>query len=235
MKATLTTILFLISTIPVFSQSNFYKIGIGGGGGITQSFTDVQKHSFGTAGYGILDYFFTPFISFGLEGQMGQINGGDINTDPANRQFINDYKAISFNSKICLGTIINYENNPVGDVLKGLYIGAGIGVVQNSMSAIVRYIPGTTIRYPGQDKSKDILVPLNLGLNVYLPDHLGEYRYVLNVNFQSNLTFGEGLDGYNDSSTRFRNNSPDIYSFISVGLRYNFGPVGLSTKTFRRP
>lgn len=235
MKATLTTLLFVLSAITVFSQSNFYKIGIGGGAGITQSFTDVQKHGYGSAAYGVADYFFTPFISLGVEGQIGQINGGDIHTDPYNRQFINSYKSFTINGKIYLGGIINYNYSEVGNILKGLYIGGGLGAIKNKMTGIVRVNPYTGYKYPGQNQSKDILIPMNLGINFYFPDRAGDYRYVLNFNFQSIIDIGEGLDGYNDSPVKFKNSYPDMYSYISAGIRYQLGPVGLYRKTFRKP
>ena len=234
MKLRLITVLFLLSTIPVFSQSNFYKLGIGGGLGFTQSFTDVKKNGLGAAGYGLLDYYFTPFLSLGVEGQMGQITGGDVYTDPGNREFINDYKSFSLNGKVYLGGLIDYQYSKVGNALKGLYLGSGIGVIQNKMIDIARISPEGYV-YPGKDKSRDILVPVNIGLNVYFPDRAGDYRYVVNFNFQSNLTFGEGLDGYDNTSVSLKPGSPDIYNYITVGFRYNLGPIGLSSKTFRRP
>lgn len=52
----------------------------------------------------------------------------------------------------------------------------------------------------------------------------------MNINLQSNLTIGEGLDGYDDSPVKFKNSSPDIYNYYSVGIKYHFGPVGISKK-----
>ncbi|MCD0487416.1 hypothetical protein LPB86_04200 [Pedobacter sp. MC2016-14] len=235
MKLTLTSILVLLSIFSGFSQSNFYKLGIGSGFGTTHSFTDVEKSGNGISVYGTADYFFTPFISMGVEGQIGQIAGGDVFTDSRNREFLNNYKSFTFNGKLYLGSIINYDYSPTANLLKGIYGGTGIGLIQNKIIAINRRNTYANTTSPGQNNSFNILVPLNLGINVYLADRQGDYRYVLNLNLQGNLTFGEGLDGYNDSSIRFSNNRPDAYSYISVGFKYLLGPMGLSMKTFRRP
>lgn len=237
MKTFFTACLTLLLYINADAQSNFYKIGIGGGFGATQSFTDVRKHDFGLAGYGVLDYYFTPFISLGIEGQVGEINGGDIRTDPYKRQFINSYKSFTLNAKLFLGEVMEYDRYSFSNYLKGLYLGAGVGVVNNKMKDIVRIKPEKDLTkpliiYPGKDASNNLLFPINLGINFYFNDDSGYRRYVLNFNYQSSIAIGEGLDGYDDSSIRFKNGNPDIYSFVSVGFRYQFGPVGLYRKTF---
>ncbi|SHG80618.1 hypothetical protein [Pedobacter caeni] len=234
MKTIITACLSLLFYINAGAQSNFYKISAGGGFGVTQSFTDVKKHSFGLAGYGVVDYYFTPFISAGIEGQMGQINGGDINNDPGKREFINSYKAFTFNGRIALGALIDYQKGGISNTLKGLYVGTGLGLVINSVNRSP--IPNDDqtkpiVYYPGKPESKNILFPLNLGINLYFPDRSGFTRYILNVNYQGNLTIGEGLDGYDNSSVTFKSGNPDIYTYFSVGLRYQFGTLGLYNKT----
>lgn len=234
---TIFTVLILALSLGASAQSNFYKFSIGAGGGVTQSFADLKKHAFGTAGYGTLDYLFTPFISLGLEAQMGEINGGDQQTEPSGRQFINGYKSITANGKIALGQLVDYERSNFLNSIKGLYFGAGLGIIQNKMKGIIRYKadPKSSTglyKFPGTDESKDISIPLNLGINFYFPNHYGYYRYGINVNYQANITLGEGLDGYDDSTWLLKNGSPDIYTYFTIGFRYYLGPVGLSKKTF---
>lgn len=229
MKTILTACLSLLFCIHVKAQSNFYKISVGGGFGVTQSFTDLKKHSFGLAGYGLADYYFTPFISAGIEGQMGKIKGDDTKIPPNERYFTNSYKAFTLNGRIALGALIDYEKNGFSNTIKGLYLGAGLGLVLNKVDRIKedREVP----LYPGKESSKNLLFPVNVGINFYFSDHSDYTRYILNFNYQSNLTIGEGLDGYDDSSKKFRSGNPDIYTYFSVGLRYQFGSVGLFKKT----
>ncbi|ACU02326.1 outer membrane beta-barrel protein [Pedobacter heparinus] len=233
MKTTLTLLLSALLYVSAAAQSNFYKLGIGGGLGVTQSFADLNKHDYGLAGYGSFDYYFTPFVSMGIEGQMGEINGGDINTDPNNRQFINSYKAFALNAKLYLGALIDYDRSGFTNAIKGLYVGAGAGVIMNKMKFVVREKPNDPNGYvfPGSDSSKDLLVPLNLGIAFNFMDRSGYTRYGLNLNYQANVTLGEGLDGYNDSPIKFKSGNPDVYTYVSIGLKYYFGPMGLSIKS----
>ncbi|WP_316810457.1 outer membrane beta-barrel protein [Pedobacter heparinus] len=231
MKTILTLLLPVLLYVNAAAQSNFYKLGIGGGFGVTQSFADLAKHDFGTAGYGSFDYYFTPFVSFGAEGQMGEVNGGDVNEDPNRRQFINSYKAFSLNARLYLGAIIDYRRTGFTNAIKGLYAGAGAGVIMNKMKFVVREKPDDGYIFPGSDSSKDLLVPLNAGITFNFPDRSGYTRYGFNLNYQANITLGEGLDGYNDSPIKFKSGKPDVYTYISVGLKYYFGPMGLSIKS----
>lgn len=232
MKTILALLLPVILYVNAAAQSNFYKLGLGGGVGLTQSFADLNKHDFGLSGYGTLDYYLTPFISLGMEGQFGEINGGDVYKDPNMRQFINTYKAVNLNGKLALGALIDYKHSDFANVIKGLYVGAGVGAIMNKMKFVVREKPdGSGYIFPGKDKSTDLLVPLNLGINFNFADRSGYYRYGLNVNYQSNITLGEGLDGYDDSPIRFKSGNPDIYNYFSIGLKYYFGPMGLSIKS----
>lgn len=231
------TLLFLALTS--YSQVNFYKLAVGGGFGATVSYADVRENSQSYGGYAGFDYNFTPYVTVGLELQMGKVKGGDIVNNPHHRQFINKYQAFSLGGKIALGQFIDYSDSKFLSVIKGLYLGAGLGAIRNKMSYIVRYKPGTESEYPplgykfpGEDKSTNILLPINLGMNFYFRDGYNQLRYILNFNYQGNFTFGEGLDGYDDPMATFKNNNPDFYTLFSVGLKYNFGPVGVSKRIF---
>lgn len=242
MKKYILSILLISSTTVAFSQQNlinFYKLAVGGGLGPTVSYADVRENSRGFGGYITADYNLTAFFTAGLELQAGHIKGGDIVTNPHNRQFDNGYKAGSLNIKIALGEYIRYYRNDFLNSIKGLYAGIGIGAIHNDMKYIVRYKPNTQAQYPplgyefpGKDKSTNLLMPVNLGINFYFKDGYDQLRYIINFNYQGNLTFGEGLDGYNDPLGKFENNAPDIYTLFSVGVKYNFGPVGYSKRIF---
>lgn len=232
MKPILASLSALLLWLNASAQTNFYKMTIGAGAGVTQSYTDVAKHDYGLAAYGAFDYYFTPFLSLGLEGQMGEINGGDYYTDPHNRQFINSYKTFALNGKVYLGSMIDYQRSSFANAIKGLYAGAGVGVVMNKMRFIVREKPDASgYVFPGKDTSKDLLVPLNLGIAFNFMDRYGYYKYGLNFNYQANIALGEDLDGYDDSPLKFKSGNPDIYTYFSVGLKYHFGSIGLSSKT----
>jgi hypothetical protein len=221
----------LLLYLTTMAQSNFHKLSIGGGIGYTHSFTDVQKHDFDLAGYGTLDYHLTPFISIGGELQKGQIVGGSMETDPNGRQFVNAYMAGTINGKIALGAFIDYNRNSFSNFAKDIYVGAGAGVVRNRMKSVVRVREDPYYVFPGATNSNDIVFPLNLGMNFYFKSYSGFPRFAININLQTNVTIGEGLDGYDDSPIKFENSNPDIYNYYSVGVKYHFGPVGISRKS----
>lgn len=236
MKTTFISFLALLFCMNVVhGQSNFYKLSLGAGYGATQSFTDLRKHGFDYAGYGTADFFFTPFISIGGEFQMGQIRGGDIKTDPNEREFVNKYKAATINGKLYLGALVNYKQSKFINAVKWFYAGAGAGLVHNNVDRVVvkpsTVNSGNPYEFPGKAASTDLLIPLNVGVNFYFPDYGGRPRFGINVNYQTNITLGEGLDGYDDSPIKFSNGNPDIYTYVSVGLRYNFGFIGMSARS----
>jgi hypothetical protein len=233
LKSIILSTLLFFTAFSLSAQSNFYKLSIGAGAGATQSFTEVPGHSFGFAGYGTADYLFTPFISLGIEIQKGEINGGDFRRDQAARQFVNSYKALAITGKIALGQVMDDRYRGAANWIRGLYAGSGIGVIQhNTLHTIKSDDNSDEIIVLGKT-SKDLYLPLNLGINFYLPDREGFYRYGLNINYQANITTGEDLDGYNYSKVTYQSGTPDIYTYLSIGLKYNFGMIGLSKKTFR--
>jgi hypothetical protein len=231
MKKVSALFIALLLYLTTMAQSNFHKLSIGGGIGYTHSFTDVQKHDFDLAGYGTLDYHLTPFISIGGELQKGQIVGGSMETDPNGRQFVNAYMAGTINGKIALGAFIDYNRNSFSNFAKDIYVGAGAGVVRNRMKSVVRVREEPYYVFPGATNSNDIVFPLNLGMNFYFKSYSGFPRFAININLQTNVTIGEGLDGYDDSPVKFKNSNPDIYNYYSVGVKYHFGPIGISRKS----
>lgn len=230
--------LFLVVlTATAFGQSNFYRLSVGGGAGGTLPFADV-KGKFAYAGYGSIDYHFTPFITAGLEAQMGLLKGGNRVSDRHQREFTNAYQAFMVNAKFRAGQFTDFYYSDFLNYTKGFYLGTGIGMIKNNMNTIVRSKideDGNLYTFPGKDSSSGAIVPINVGIDFYFPDGWGDIRYVFNINYQANWTFGEGLDGYDDTQTIRKNvgSAPDIYNFLSVGFKYTFGPKGLTGKSIR--
>ena len=53
------------------------------------------------------------------------------------------------------------------------------------------------------------------------------------LGYVHNITFGEGLDGYGDPSSKFKNNAPDMFRQLNVGLKINFGNSVSYVKSIR--
>lgn len=218
-------ILFTLFGITANAQTNFYKFSVGAGAGTAVAFADLKENTFAFAGYGTIDYLITPYVSIGLEGQKGELAGGNIIFDQNNRQFINSYLAGTANLKVAFGEFLTsyHLRNDILYHLRGLYAGIGFGYIKNKISNVRYY--GDNF-YPGADTSVEGLVPFNLGINFYFPNQWGHTRLALNLNLQHTIAIGEGLDGYGSASSK--NN--DMYTFASIGLKYHFGPFGLDRR-----
>lgn len=223
MKKTALLFLSLFLGLATFAQTNFFRLSVGGGAGATLAYADLKKKTYAFAGYGTVDYHTTPYVSFGLEVQKGELAGGDVQYDEYHRQFINSYLSGSLNLKVQLGEFLTGYNrrNIFLNSIRGLYLGVGIGGIKNKLSNVRYY--GDDI-FPGEDNSTEVIVPINLGINFYIPDQWDRDRLAINFNLQSTMALGEGMDGYSSGSKN------DIYAYFSVGLRYHFGILGLDRR-----
>jgi len=209
------------------AQYNYYRISIGGGVGVTSAFADLQKKLPKPMFFGTLDYNITPFLIAGLEFQKGTLSGGDKTADTHLRYFSNSYSALILGTRVQLGQFVDFENSNLLYALRGFYIGSGVGLLNNKMTDIVRIQPGSNRVNPGVDQSKELFVPINTGVSFNILDQFNYTKFVVSANYQLNVVFGEGLDGYNDPPAQFKNNGHDFFGVLSIGLKYSFGPEGL--------
>ncbi len=217
MKSILTAIIFFIFlcfSIKSVAQSNFYKFTAGGGYGLTLTYPDT-KTLISLSGYGTIDYNLTPFSTLGTEVQKGKLSGGD-----KIYGFINKYTTVTLNGKVHFGEFMRKKdfNNVLLNSLRGIYVGAGIGIISNKGE---QYNNGTQ-----PIDNKDIVFPFNFGSDFYFSNHWGYSRFILNFNLQSSYFLEDGIDG----DLNFNSNFNDIYNYFSVGVKYNFGPLGLYQK-----
>ena len=216
-----------------YSQYNYYRLSGGLNVGGNTAFADLKDKPMSQTIALSFDYNLTPFMSVGLEYQTGNLKGGNKETDAHRRYFSNNYTAFSVGGKLQLGQVVDFESNNILYAIRGLYSGIGVGIIKNKMKDVVRYQPPTyTYQFPGDDKSTNIIIPVNTGINFNLLDRWGYTRYIFNINYQLNVTIGEGLDGYNDASlnkggSKAWSNIPDMYGVASVGIKVCFGPEGL--------
>ncbi|HWZ34744.1 MAG TPA: hypothetical protein VNW51_01220 [Mucilaginibacter sp.] len=208
---------------------SYTKLGIGVFGGMNTPYVDLKQSNKGKS-FSLIGYYnITPYLPLGLEIQSGELSGGSIITDPSKRQFDNQYKAIFVHGDCSLGQILDYEDNFFLGIAKDFYMGTGVGVISNNMKFIQRYnlvtyqYPLLTYRYPGEDKSLSLAVPIRFGYEFKIYDSWGEPFIGINIQYVHTIAFNDELDGYNDPSTIFKNNSLDQYSLLQVGIKVNFG------------
>ncbi|MVN20026.1 hypothetical protein [Mucilaginibacter arboris] len=217
--------LFLSSKICIAQLSyNFSNYSIGAGSGLTRAFADVAKQINKTAYFVNLNYNYSPFTTFTGELQIGKLAGGDIVTDPYKRAFENSFKAAIIYADFQAGEYIEYRYSSFLNIIKNFYAGTGIGVIHNSMSFIQRTSlddPGYI--FPGQDASTELMLPVRFGYEFKLYNSYHEPYIRINAGCQMNWVYGEGLDGYNDPPTKFKNHYVDRYGMIGAGIKYSFG------------
>jgi len=208
-------LLFICLQNGLFAQSNFYKFSIGSGFGLTHTYADTRKTIISYAAYASLDYHLTPYITLGAEQQKGKLEGGENKT-----RYLNNYSTLTFNVKAHAGEFMSARdlNNSFLRRIRGLYAGTGVGVIKNKVDVIERNIH--------KNKTKEVIFPFNAGINFYFHNRWDYSRFVLNLNIQVTTSLEDGMDDDLNPYSNFN----DIYNFFSVGVKYNFGPLGLDRK-----
>lgn len=235
MKKIIILFLFFGFSSASAQQFNYRRYSIGLSTGITHAYTDVPEMKFAPGIAFTADYYITPFVATYLDLQFGNIKGGSKIVDFAHlpnrhgREYSNTYISATVNGRLALAQLVYYQDRRLLNAIRGLYLGLGAGFIQNNVKN-VRVQPRQAWQtedyiFPGVDNSVNLTVPLNMGINFEFKDSWNETKYILGINYQSNLTFGEGLDGYNDPPAIFENNGFDMYNMGTISLKYCFGPA----------
>ncbi|MBE7179007.1 MAG: hypothetical protein INR69_21570 [Mucilaginibacter polytrichastri] len=221
-----------LSASAASAQYNFYNVAVSVSGGPTRPYDDLTQYQYKHAFSAIASYFYTPYVEFTGEAQFGQVAGGDNIENRHRRQYANSYKSFIFSANLQLGEITDYEDSRFLYRMRGLYGGAGMGVIYNKMTFVQRVKPdGTNYVFPGKDQSMNFSMPFRLGYQFKIFDSYQEPRYLIDLGYTMHVTFGEGLDGYNDSPSMFENFAPDMYSQVYISFKYAFG----FTAAYRKP
>lgn len=198
-------------------------ISIGAGAGVALNFTDLANVEPKFAFYGEADYLITPYLSVGLRGEKGTLEGNGYDSEFKNRYF-----AGNINGKIRIGQFMghsdNYsyytlEANTLSRILSNVYVGAGAGLVKNRINRTTSSFYRDYLANYGGELSSDLgeihfVVPLNVGVDIPFGRTLYGPQWAINVNYQHSLTFNDNLDG-------IKNKSNDQYGFVSVGVKYS--------------
>lgn len=212
-----------------FVPNSAHRFSVGVGGGLARLYGDLPNRKMTPVGRLNIEYKIEEYLSAGIEGQIGTLESGVVNAQPDSRgrygrnvswglHSVNNYQAAHAYGRIGVGYFTE-DNDDLSLYIKNIYGGIGVGVVRNSIKDIVKSFPEKreavqTIKM----KSMGVVVPLNLGINVDIPNT----NLTGNFNIQYNITTSEGLDGYDFGSQSLKK---DGYLFISLGIKYNFGPL----------
>jgi hypothetical protein len=163
-------------------------------------------------------YNYTPYTNFVVEVQLGKLAGGDSLRTLTGRQFNNDFSAYIFRGQLQLGEILDYSRSQFNNTIKNFYVSAGVGYIVNHIFPISRYssqLPG--LYTPGQNNSQEPFIPLRIGYDLKVFNKYQQPAFKIDVGYQTNFVFGEGLDGYTTTS-KYK-----IYTQFTIGVKFALG------------
>jgi hypothetical protein len=222
------------------SGYNYQKYGITVDGSYERGYTNLrlqQNHASGDISF---VYNYSPFLPVAAEFQFGTLSGGGLtpNLDPYGKRYTNHYEALVVHGDFQFGQVVDFSNSDILDYLKNFYVGTGIGIVINNNNVqrtnIFPWNGSTSYVFPGKDKSVNMSVPLRFGYEIKIYNDYQEPYMAVEIGYVHSYVFGEGLDGYNDPPSKFKNQASDQYRQIVIGVKFNFGTTTSFTKPITR-
>jgi hypothetical protein len=248
LKKLILFILFAFSAIIVNAQQgyNYKQFAIGLDLSYERGYTNINRQDNNRSENINFIYNYSPYIPITAELQFGQLSGGGLTVDKDRygRQYTNNYEAFLIHGDFQFGEVIDYSEKEVLNILKNFYFGSGVGIVFNNNT-----VQRTNIYYgenglpnygtkdyifPGKDNSINITIPLRFGYEFKIYNEYEEPYMAIDIGYVHNLVFGEGLDGYDDPSNKFKNNATNQYRQIVIGVKFSFGTVTSFNKLIRR-
>lgn len=218
-------IVFLAFSAKAQGGYNYNQFGFGISASAVRPFADLRKNYTDYSLAANLTYYYNPYVPIVVEFQTGKLRGGGdaVSDDKDTRKFNNNFKAFLLYINYGLGDAIDYDRSAFLSFVKNFYGGIGVGFIFNNVKVNRNSLLQSDYVFPGKDKSVNFTVPLRIGYEIKIYDDLRYPKFGIDFGYQHNITFGEGLDGYADPTSKFKNNSPDQYRQFTIGLKYNFG------------
>jgi hypothetical protein len=218
-KTTILTLIVCCTTLIAKAQVGYdysqYDLGVAAGldqvTGNAQTKTTTQSIHFN------FNYNFTPFTNFVFEVQLGRLRGGDSVTTSTGRYFNNDFSAYIFRGQLQLGEIFDYSNSAFKNAIKNLYVSAGAGFIVNHITQNSRISMKTGAFTGGLNSSNEPFIPLRIGYEFKIFNKYQQPATKVDLGYEYNLTFGDGLDGFAASDRR------EVYTQFTVGIKFAIG------------
>lgn len=237
----LVAFVFTASLVKAQLGYNYKEFGIGLDVSYIRGYTNVQKQFYHPAENINFIYNYSPYIPVTAELQFGTLSGGsttDRKIDKYGRQYTNHFEAFAIHADFQLGEVIDYSESTILNIVKNIYFGTGGGVVFNGNTVqrtnVVPENGSLSYVFPGNNSSINFIIPLRFGYEFKFYNDYEEPFMALDIGYIHNMVFGEGLDGYDDPSNKFKNNATNQYTQIVVGVKFNFGNVTSFNKLIRR-
>ena len=178
-----------------------------------------------------LDRNVNPWISFGAEVQRGALSDYETkNHWTTGLSVYNQITTFDIHGKMSLGELFKGPNSFAMKTLFGLYVGFGVGVMNNDVSNVtlkftskdkitINDVDNSTIR----PRTAALYMPFNLGFDLHLTR-----RCMFNINYQFSYAFSDYLDGYDFPQPTAHNEYNDMFSVLSFGLSFYIGHLGVT-------
>lgn len=231
----------LLAAVSVKAQSgyNYYEWGWGADVSYERGYTNItQQNSHPSVNLNYI-YNYNPYLPIEAELQIGKLSGGGLTTnlDPFGREYTNNYYALIVHADVQLGAGIDYEGSTILNIIKNFYGGSGFGIVINNNKVqrtnVIAANGPLTYVFPGKNNSISPTIPLRFGYEFKIFDDYNQPSFAIDLGYIHSFVFGEGLDGYNDPSSKFKNDSSDQYRQITIGFKYYFGNTVAYNKIIR--
>jgi hypothetical protein len=208
------------------SGEDFSRYDLGFSAGFNKVYGDELPQKTTPSVNFTLTYNQTPFTNFVFEVQVGRMAGGDSLHSVFGRQFTSNFNSYLVRGQLQLGEFVDYSGSQIMNGIKNFYISAGIGYVITSITSIIRHsitIPG--LYTPGQNFSREALLPLRIGYEFKFFDKDQQPGFKVDLGYGYNYIFGDNLDGY----VYGKNN--DGYSQFFIGVKF---AIGTDVGTYRK-
>jgi len=224
-KTTLLAIIICCTALITRAQTGFdySKYEIGAAAGFNSVYGDAETQTTTPTFHLNLTYNSTPFVNIVFEVQMGRLAGGDSLKTLTGRQFTTDLTSFILRGQLQAGEIIDYSHSQFNNVLKNLYVSAGIGYAISHITSISRYsykLPG--FYTPGVLNSQEPFIPLRIGYEFKVFNKYQQPAFKVDVGYGYNLVLSDNLDGYTSG------NHFDVYTQFFIGFKFAFGGSILS-------
>lgn len=204
---------------------NYSQYDAGASVGLNQVFGDASTQTTTASVVLNLTYNYTPYTNFVLEGQFGQLKGGNYLKDRSRRQFANNFSAFDFRGQLQLGELIDYSRSPFANFMKNGYISTGVGYIIDQITFIKRDNNYGSFTTPGQNDSNEIFIPIRLGYEIKVFNQYDQPSFKIDLAYQYNMIMGDNLDGYTWGKTN------DVLSQITIGVKF---AIGGSINSYRK-
>ena len=205
------------------SRNHGHDYSIGFGLGRTKMYGDLPNSRPQQVYIGYFEKNISQSMSFGETISYGYLESNGL------IHSLNHFTSVDQHLTVEIGTFIhmfykNYNDNIVTRLIGGIYVGGGIGVINNDLVKISNpnesiFVANTGLDNPVIEKNSTALYfPLSAGYNLHIANRLWVLRgIVLNANFQYTVCQSDYIDGYDPPSRA--NNKNDVYTVMSLGFR----------------